>query len=492
MAAKACDYRSPGVTVDAFFRSTAFVKGIRGPFGSGKSSACVMVLLDLAQRQVVRPSDGRKHSRMIVIRNTYAELKTTTIKTWHSWIPETVGHWVAQGPPTHRIVDETLDMEVVFLALDRPADLKKVLGLECTGVWINEAREVPKDLIDGLTGRVGRYPAVRDGGCVDPCIIMDTNPPELQHWWYVLAEKDSTTQRNADLLASVEGAEKELREKGHLGPRQPLFQFFAQPDANSVDAENRENLPSDYYPKLSAGKSEEWRKVYIRGEYGFVQTGQPVYHEFREKLHVKEFELNRRIGLSIGCDWGLTPAASIGQKSANGIQRVKWEVVTSRAGAKQFAGMLKDFLNTNCAAFEVESITGDPSGDAGSQTDSDDTCFRIMKANGFPDIKPARTNDFTVRREVHGQAMSKLIDGEAGWQCDPRGCPTLRRGMAGQYRFEQVQVLGDVRYHPKPLKNEVSHVCEADQYRMIGCGEDRVVIRGTLGGKRIRPAYSEM
>lgn len=482
------EYVSPGVTVDAFLQSESFVTGIRGPVGSGKSTGAVMKILVNANNQVVQ-KDGRRHSRFAIIRNTYPELTTTTIKTWHQWVPESLGSWKATGPPTHHIIDANLDMEVMFVALDRPEDVRKLLSLELTGAWINEAREVPKAILDGLTGRVGRFPPKRDGGCVNPQIVMDTNPPEVDHWWYVLAERDTSSQRNAELVESVIKAETEMRAAGMLGAKQSLFTFLSQPDANSPDAENRANLPADYYAKMSAGKSEEWKKVYIRGEYGFVQDGRPVYPEFRELLHVKAFELNPRLPLSIGIDFGLTPAASIGQRSFTGIHRVRWEVVTEHMGAKQFALTLKGFLAQTCPNFEIDTITGDPAGMADSQSDSDETCFKILKANGV-DAKPAPTNDPTIRREAHAQAMTRLIDGEAGYQIHPGGCPTLRRGMAGQYRYKRVQVIGDERFHDKPEKNSVSHVCEADQYRMLGTGEGRVVLRGTLGGKRIKPAYS--
>lgn len=483
------EYVSPGSTIDRLLRSDSFVTGIRGPFGSGKSSACVMKLLMIADKQV-KQQDGRKHARFAVIRNTYPELTTTTIKTWHQWVPETVGHWRAQGPPTHRIVDDERDIEVLFVSLDRPRDVRKVLGMELTGAWINEAREVPKALIDGLTGRVGRYPPKRDGGCVDPQIIMDTNPPEVDHWWYVLAERDTTSQRNAEMVASVDKAEAELRAKGLLGKRQRLFTFLAQPDANSPDAENRQNLAGDYYAKLSAGKTEEWKKVYIRGEYGFVQDGRPVYPEFREHLHVKDFELNTKLAVAVGIDFGLTPAASFGQRAFNGIHRVRWEVVSEHMGAKQFADTLKGWIGDNLGQFEIGDVTGDPAGDAESQTDSSETCFKILRNNGFPEARPASTNDPIIRREAHAQAMMRLIDGEPGFQVHPTGCPTLRRGMAGQYRYRRVQIVGDERFHDKPEKNSVSHVCEADQYRMLGAGEGRVVLRGKLGERRIRPAYS--
>jgi hypothetical protein len=484
-------YVSPGLTVDRFLVSEGFLVGLRGPIGGGKSTACVMKILKIANQQPIA-KDGRKHSRFAIIRNTYPELVTTTIKTWHQWVPESIGSWRGQGPPTHRIIDNKLDMEVIFVSLDRPQDVRKVLGMELTAAWINEAREVGKELLDGLTGRVGRFPAERDGGCVGPQILMDTNPPQVDHWWYVLAEADTSSQRNAELVESVQLAEAEMRGKGLLAPKQPLFEFFAQPSALGPDAENLQNLPVAYYAKASAGKSDEWKKVYIHGEYGFVQDGRPMYPEFREQLHVKAFELNPRLPLSLGVDYGLTPAATIGQRSFTGIQRVRWEVVSEHMGAKQFADVLRGFISQHCSQFSFDSMTGDPAGDADSQSDSEQSCFKIMRANGFPEIKAAHTNDPTIRREAHAQALSRIIDGQAGWQVHPQGCPTLRRGMAGQYRYRRVQMVGDDRYHDKPEKNAVSHVCEADQYRMLGCGEGRVVIRGALGGKRIRPPYALM
>lgn len=488
-------YTSPGPVCDQFLLSDAFVAGLRGPIGSGKSTAAVMKCLTISQAQE-KQKDGRRYSRGAIIRNTYPELVSTTMKTWHQWVPKDLGYWGRRdnGPPTHHIRDNELDMEVMFVSLDRPADVKKVLGMELTWAWGNEARELEKAIIDGLTGRVGRFRPPKkvekaDYRCVNPQILLDTNPPEQGHWWYVLAERDTTTQANADLIASVTKAEAELRALGLLGARQPLFHFLAQPDANCPDAENRQNLPPDYYAKASAGKSEEWKKVYIRGEYGFVQDGRPVYPEFREHLHVKEFEPNPRLPLSIGIDFGLTPAAAIGQRSFTGIHRVRWEVVTEHMGAKQFAEVLKGFLGQTCPNFQIDSITGDPAGDADGQQNSDETCFKILKANGI-DAKPASSNDPRIRQETHKQAMTRLIDGEAGYQIHPQGCPTLRSGMAGKYRYKRIAIAGSEQFHDKPEKNAVSHVCEADQYRMLGAGEGRVVLRGSLGGKRVRPAYS--
>lgn len=484
------DYVSPGPVCDRFLVSDSFVLGLRGPIGSGKSTACVMKLMMIAARQPLA-KDGFRHSRFAVIRNSYPELKTTTIKTWHQWIPLSMGTWQGEGPPTHRIrdVDAQLDIEVMFVALDRPEDVRKLLSMELTAAWVNEAKEVPKAIIDGLTGRVGRFPPVRDGGCIGPQIVMDTNSPDSDHWWYVLAERDVSNQKNAQLIGSVDDAENTMRAAGLLRDDQRLFEFLCQPGGLSLQAENLPNLDAGYYPRAMAGKTQEWIKVYVHGEYGFVQDGRPVYTEYRDSVHCRGFDFNPQWGLMIGIDFGLTPAATIGQATPMGQHRVRHELVTEDMGAKRFGEVLHRFLGERYAGVQILSITGDPAGEGRAQTD-ETTPFQILKTCGIA-AKPAPTNDFTVRRESVAQAMTRMIDGEPGWIVHP-DCAQLRRGMAGAYKYKRIQIVGDERFHDKPDKNMASHVCEAEQYRMLGAGEGRVVLRGVGVGKLSRPELAIM
>jgi hypothetical protein len=169
------DYAPGGPTLRAFHRSNAFVRGIRGPIGSGKSTACVIEILRRAQMQASSP-DGIRRTRFAVIRNSYPELKSTTIRTWQEWCPPQYGRVLMDSPIIHHIKHDDLDMEVMFLALDKEDDIRKLLSLELTGAWVNEAREVPKAIIDTLTGRVGRYPSMVQGGATWSGVILDTNP----------------------------------------------------------------------------------------------------------------------------------------------------------------------------------------------------------------------------------------------------------------------------------------------------------------------------
>jgi hypothetical protein len=66
-------YVPAGPTVERFHASNAFVRGLMGPVGSSKSTACCIEILSRAQEQ--KAFNGVRRTRWAVIRNTYPELK---------------------------------------------------------------------------------------------------------------------------------------------------------------------------------------------------------------------------------------------------------------------------------------------------------------------------------------------------------------------------------------------------------------------------------
>ena len=469
-------YEPPGPVARDFITSDAFVVGILGPIGSGKSTAAVMKVVKNFQSQQPGP-DGWRRRRTAIIRNTYPELRTTTIKTWHQWVPPDTGTYRDAGPPSHHIVDQSnkLEWEVIFVALDRPEDVRKLLSMELSDAWINEAREVPKAILDGLTGRVGRFPkTIRDDQdrilftCTDPQIIMDTNPPDADHWWFRLAE--SPTPEDSDAMRELE---EQLVAAGGLRPGQRLYQWFRQPGGESPGAENLRNLTPGYYLKTKANKSREWVKVYVDAEYGFVMDGKPVYPDYRDGVHCKEFSANQRLGLHVGMDFGLTPAAVFAQQMPNGQWRKHSELVTENMGIVRFAELFKRHVALTYPGFKLLSITGDPAGDA--RNDDERTTYDILKAGGVF-ANPAKSNQPTLRIEAVSAAMRRMVDGEPGMLIHPQ-CRTLRKAYAGGYSFKRVQVAGTERYRDVPDKDLYSHVADADQYVMIGAGEGKAVVQ---------------
>ena len=451
---------NPPPTLARFHKSAAFVRGIMGPVGSGKSTGCCAEVMSRACEQAPG-ADGVRRSRFAIARNTYRELADTTVRTWQEWFGAGRFGGFNQAAMEHRLnfslQDGTrVDCEVLFRALDRPDDVKKLLSLELTGAWFNEAREFPLSVVEAMTDRVGRYPARGDGGCTWRGIIMDTNPPDSDHWWYRLAEED----------------------------RPETWEFFRQPGGlleaggkfiPNPDAENLNGLEEGYYTTRMEGKAPAHIRVYYCAQYGFVQDGKPVYPEYVDKLHALEEVPNILPGLIyVGIDFGLTPAAVFGQRKANGGWVLFDELVTHDMGQVRFAELLKGKLQGEYQGHTFE-IFGDPAGSQRAQTD-ERTPFDILCAAGVP-ARPAPTNDFTLRRESVAVALGRIIDGTPGLVISPR-CVMLRKGMAGAYQYKRIQVSGDERFHDVPDKGKFSHVCEAAQYLMVGAGEGRQLIRG--------------
>lgn len=425
--------------------SDAFVRGIMGPVGSGKTTACLIECMRRSMMQEPGP-DGIRRVRGAVIRNTYPELKTTTIKSWHEWFPPTVGNWAWEGPPRHRMQFEGYDIEVLFLALDRPEDISRLLSLEITWAYVNEARELGYPVIRALLTRIGRYPAMRQGGATWKGLVMDTNPPDTDHWWYRLAEEECP----------------------------PKWAFFKQPAGDSVAAENLDHLSKDYYENVKSGASKEFIKVYVHGEYGFVQDGKAVFPEFIDSLHVAEVAPIRNRPIVIGLDFGLTPAAVFLQADAEGRVRALQELVAEDMGVKRFSEVLGAEIRAKYSDFDIE-IVGDPAGDSRAQTD-ETTPFQILNAAGLR-AKPANSNDTVVRLEAVRACLGRLVGGKPGLIVDPK-CATLRKGLMGGYRYKRVAVAGGgERFRDRPEKNSYSHVCDALQYGLLGLGEGRALVR---------------
>lgn len=83
-----------------------------------------------------------------VVRNTYRELiDVVHPNILFDWYPEELGRYHKlrdmKFTTIHRCLMELLLMEFLFRVLDKPDDIKKLLSLEVTGGWLNEAREIP-------------------------------------------------------------------------------------------------------------------------------------------------------------------------------------------------------------------------------------------------------------------------------------------------------------------------------------------------------------
>jgi len=471
------DYIMPGPAVERFHKCDKFVRGIRGVIGSGKSSACAFELLLRAQQQ--KAHRGIRKTRWGIIRNTNPELISTTLADFTYWLPEleTAGycHRVVRQPPMHSnltmaLQDGTVvEAEFLFRALDREDDVRKLKSLALTGVWINEASEVEKAVVDMAIGRSDRYPHPRDGGPSWAGVIMDTNPPDTESWWYNAAEVEKP-----DGWEFFDQPPAILRIPGAKKDDPPQYVPNRGQDPRFPAAENIHNLRSgyEYYMRQVPGKSEEWIKVFLQGQYGVIAYGKPVFENiYNDAIHYanEELEIYKGLPILIGIDPGLSGAAVFGQITPHGQLRILDEVIAvDRMGMRQFIQMALKPMMLNRYSGLKHVMLCDPTGiNMRSQSDSDSaTAYKLLMDAGF-NAELAKTNNPQVRRDAVIGYLTRMIDGKPRCLISSR-CPKVREGFLGKYQYRKRRMNTGISYAEDPEKNHPwSDVHDCIQY--ISC-----------------------
>lgn len=447
----------PTPTALRFHNDNSLVRAVMGPVGSGKSSMAAMeIVLRAFNQNVYR---GVRNSRWLAVRNTYNELKTTTIRTLMHWMPEQITHVNANYPPIARLKttlpDGTfVDLEVLFIALDQTRDLGKMRSLELTGVWMNEASELEKEVLEFAIQRRGRWPPKAHGGFNHSGVVMDYNPVSDDHWLYDLFERDPLP--GYKLFRQPPAIVRAAKPGGAPGEEM----WVGNPDAENID-NHTEGF--QYYLQQVPGKTEEWVKVFLQGQYGQSTAGKAVYAgEWSDGEHVPptEIEVDRYLPVVVGFDWGLNPAAVFGQLSRTGTLCITDELFPGvDTSLEEFIEVyLAPTINDRYRNCKMEGF-GDPAGLGRSPLDKR-TPFMLINQAGIA-CRPARTNDWIPRRD----AVASYLMRRKGFQLSKR-CKVLREGFNRGYRYGVIQTTG--AYRPRPEKNKFSHPHDALQYLALG------------------------
>jgi hypothetical protein len=387
--------------------------------------------------------DGKRRSRWVIVRNTRDQLLKTTLKTWTQWFPDgVVGHWKLSEMTFFLSVGD-IEAEILFLPLDTPDDQRRLLSLEVTGVFINEAREVHPELIIAARSRMPRYPP--KAHLEDPeagywsGLIMDTNPPSEDSWMY---EQFEVT-----------------KPKG--------WEIFKQPGGREPGAENLAALGATYYEDMMDGATDDFIRVHVDGSYGRSLVGRPVYeasfikdfHVSKEPLIPLDFEAYPII---IGMDFGRTPAAVFGQRTARGAVHILDALYEENIGLEKFLEeYVKPLISQRFPRNRI-IVVGDPAGWVKSQL-SEESVSDVFKRQYMVAVR-APTNDPEKRIAAVEKLLARQTDGKAAFLIDPR-CRHLIQGLYGGYKYKRKQ---SGEYETTPMKDEFSHDNDALQYFCLG------------------------
>lgn len=443
------DY-APPPTVLKFMLSDASFRLVMGPVGSGKSTGCCLEIARRARMQA--PSrDGVRRTRWAIVRNTRQQLKDTTLKTWFEWFPDRVAGTWRETDQTFTLRFDDVVAEVMFRPLDNPEDVKRLLSLELTGAYVNEARELPLDVVVALRSRCGRYPSVKEVAPTWSGLIGDTNPPDDDHWIHTKFEQEK--------------------------PRG--WEIYKQPGGETPEAENVEHLPPSYYAEMKEGASPAWIDVHVHGKYGSSKAGKPVYEStFISGFHVSPTPLQPVFSapLMLGMDFGRTPACTYEQRLPNGRVVVLDESFDDNTGLEGFlVRKVKPKLQARFQGMKV-IVCGDPAGWDKSQI-NDMSCADVLAQQRFRAVR-APTNQLSRRLDAVERQLARQIEGKAGLLHDAR-CERLLRGYRAGYHYKATKT----GLATTPDKNEFSHIHDGRQYAAL-CESFAPGMAGLDGGAR--------
>lgn len=449
--------------VSQFMQCDARMRLILGPFGSGKSVGSQVDIPRRAAAQEKGP-DGLRKTRFAVIRNTRPQLRDTTIKTWLEWFPNGSLGVYQSTANTYFIKQGDVECEVVFRPLDDANDVRNLLSAEYTGAYLNEFRDIPREIIEALDGRVGRYPRTIEATATTPeygptwqGIWGDSNYPEEGSYWQCMCEGLDPDDP------------KKKKENGWKIFKQPpgMIKVGVNQYVPNPAAENLANLPRGYYENLVDGKTEDYIRTYVMCEYGRSKGGLPVHPEFDRRIHVAKNPLipNRDLVLLLCADFGLTPAMALKQQDAFGRVLTLDDIACfdmglERAIETKLLPLLKAKYKGGAKNGEYEIIvTGDPSGEQRAQGD-ETSCVEIFRdyKKHLGKVKMASTNSPVARRAGTDHFLTRKEP--PTYLVDP-GCDATIAALSGAFMFRKHK---DGRHSEDVEKNDASHVGEANEY----------------------------
>lgn len=251
----------PNPTPAKFHGSTAKHRFLTGPMGTGKSRSGI--------EEVAKQMRKYPGNVFYVLRNTYPELKDSTIADFYRYWPQELLKVPYRWDKSYNQVDHNLKVcqggIIKFRSADRPEKFQSVDDMG--GFMLVEAPDIPEDTFLFLSSRPRRLD-------VPATIIFEGYPPDDQSWVYrlfwLLQDED--------------------------------YQRFEIPKE-----ENAHNLRPDYYKDLykQYGHKPNWVARYIEGKVVFLSSGTPICPMFNEHIHVvNECYYDNTQPLLIGFDYG--------------------------------------------------------------------------------------------------------------------------------------------------------------------------------------------
>lgn len=486
-----------GKSVKEFLKSGAFIRVLCGGRGSGKTFG----FAEDATRHCYRNAGAK----VIVARETEESQSDSTIDTFFSYF-DTLGTGYQPGlglfkswnngrtfRVPSRMAVETMQRDLAT-ATDRAtiadwilkkgdslcsyiefrglpdADKGKFRGMECSYLALIEADQISEkqfSLALACLRWKGVDPATCDGkGFIkDQSVVLDTNPPSPSHW-----------------IAEMERREEEKP------PEARVMKFWHIPTR-----ENEHNLRENYIRDtimLPYANNPAMLERMLEGRYADAFNGKPVFYAYRPGDHEgTDLPWPRGAYLIRSYDQGnpnATVFAAYWQEQGCEYWHDLYEVVLHDSDAdrqsKQALYVTEQefpFWNDRGICAGVQDFC-DPAYNSRSGTMKievnkervDMSQLAVFRKNGiYPGMRTQSRGIQETIAIINRLLQKRDAKGAPCYRIDTKGCPQLRRAMAGGYRYPS---LGEPGYGKNdPLKGPVCEgldgVSDAARYGKINC-----------------------
>jgi hypothetical protein len=472
---------NPSASGLVFHQSQKFLRFICGSPGGGKTVTVLLEILFLAMRQAPG-NDGVRRHRCLIVRSTYARLRTTVLKSLKDWYPSEWGD-IKQTAPMEGLYQFPLPdgtrvhLEIVALALEDEKSLDSMRSLECSSVYLNEVSEQDEAVMGIASMRVGRYPSPKTGAkCSQPSILADFNTVADDHWLYrwCVTEAPDNLEFVMQPPAMFCDNYDDWYNNGAVG------QFRDNPDAPNLDM-----LRSGYYRDMLKTLSRAEIASFLLLKWVSVRTGKLVHHEFSRKDHLGKIrtQANADNPVFIGIDTsGLHPGAVFGQMQAGTLVLLDEVYGDDMAFEQYIQDALLPLIAERYSGCELLAIC-DPSNPRDARTGVTPT--QLLQRYSIRAL-PAATNKFALRRE----AVSRMLNKRDGVVIDP-ALTTLVKGLAEEYCYRKLRGAnssGQAMYSSDAEKGAYSHVVDAFQYLCLHISRvaDAVTVTPSLNLRKRR------
>ena len=246
---------------EPFFNTQRRYAMLYGGAGSGKSVAA-------AQKIIMRTlMEWDVEHRWLCIRKFKSTLRESVFEQLNRVIKDLGIQGVCKVLETNMTIDFANGSNIVLSGVDDPEKLKSITGV--TSVWIEEITELDESDFDQIDLRIrGETKTYKQ--------IMGTfNPVSETHW---------------------------LKYKFFDNPTDDVFSLHTNYMHNLFIDEDYKRILEERY-----SYDENLYRIYVKGEWGRIVTGQEFYSHFNYARHVGECEFVRGVPLHLSFDFNVNP-----------------------------------------------------------------------------------------------------------------------------------------------------------------------------------------